>query len=186
MKHRDLTIETPRLVIRPFTNSDYGNWIREHMNRLPSQHKYDVGFQDMRECTEFWFRDMLEKQEEMMEKDEVYILGIFLKEGPTVGTIDFSTLMRYNFHWGRAGYTVHNTYWNRGYGKEAMRAALQLAFTKLGYHRIEAHINLDNTPSIKLAESIGMQYECTRKGFIYEFGKWTDNLVYYANAGEND
>ncbi|MFI8576108.1 GNAT family N-acetyltransferase [Rossellomorea aquimaris] len=186
MKHKDLTIESPRLVIRPFVNMDYQNWLRGHLNRLPSQHKYDVGYQDMSECTEFWFREMLLKHDEMIDRDQVYILGIFLKEGgANIGTIDFSTLMRYNFNWGRVGYMVHNRYWNRGYGKEAVKAALQLAFVKLNYHRIEAHINLDNAPSISLAEGVGMQYECTRKGFIYEFGKWTDNLVYYVNAGES-
>jgi [ribosomal protein S5]-alanine N-acetyltransferase len=27
-----------------------------------------------------------------------------------------------------------------------------------------------------------MRYECTRKGFIFENGVWTDNHVYYMNA----
>ncbi len=185
MKHRNLTVKTQRLIIRPFVKADYQNWLRENINRLPSQHKYDMGYQDMSECTEYWFQEMIDKHDQMIKNDQVYILGIFLKnEGTNIGTIDFSTLMRYNFHWGRVGYFLHNRYWNRGYGKEAVKASLHLAFSKINYHRIEAHINLDNHPSIKLAESVGMQYECTRKGFIYEHGKWTDNLVYYVNAGE--
>ncbi len=61
---------------------------------------------------------------------------------------------------------------------------MAIAFTKLKYHRIEAHINVDNTPSERLAQSVGMEFECVRKGFIFEFGKWTDNLVYYLN-GDN-
>jgi [ribosomal protein S5]-alanine N-acetyltransferase len=55
---------------------------------------------------------------------------------------------------------------------------LNMAFTKLNFHRIEAHINLDNTPSMKLAESVGMEFECVRKGFIFENGEWTDHLIY--------
>jgi RimJ/RimL family protein N-acetyltransferase len=51
----------------------------------------------------------------------------------------------------------------RWVGKEAVNAALNLAFEKINYHRIEAHINLNNIASIKLAESVGMVYECTRK-----------------------
>ena len=69
-----------------------------------------------------------------------------------------------------------------GYGKEAVSAALTLAFTQLKFHRIEAHINIDNAPSIKLAESVGMEFECIRKGFIYENDEWTDHLVYYKNS----
>lgn len=35
---------------------------------------------------------------------------------------------------------------------------------------------------LKLAESIGMKFECMRKGYIYECGEWTDHLVYYKNS----
>ncbi|WP_439649400.1 GNAT family N-acetyltransferase [Lentibacillus daqui] len=55
-----------------------------------------------------------------------------------------------------------------------------IGFKNLGYHRIEAHINVDNTPSIRLIERVGMVYECTRKGFIYEFGDWTIRLRKYS------
>ncbi|WP_071619563.1 GNAT family N-acetyltransferase [Rossellomorea aquimaris] len=183
MDNRSLSVETARLIVRPFMKSDYHNWLHENMNKLPSQHKYDIGLQDMSECTEFWFHNMIDQQNVMMNSDEVYIFGVFLKQtGAYIGSVDFSTLMRLNFHWGRVGYTLNNTHWRRGYGKEAVRGALKIAFEKLNYHRVEAHINLDNTPSIKLAEGIGMKYECTRKGFINENGKWTDNHVFYMNA----
>ncbi|ASS69338.1 GNAT family N-acetyltransferase [Paenibacillus sp. RU4T] len=77
---------------------------------------------------------------------------------------------------------VFRSGWRKGYGSEAVRAALELGFGPLGYHRIEAHINVDNIASIRLAKSVGMEFECMRKGFIHEFGEWTDNLVYYKNA----
>ncbi len=96
--------------------------------------------------------------------------------------IDFSTIARDEFQWGRIGYTIHNQYWRKDYGKEAVKEAFNIAFTHLDFHRIEAHINIDNTPSIRLAESVGMQFECIRKGFIYEFDEWTDNLIYYKNS----
>jgi [ribosomal protein S5]-alanine N-acetyltransferase len=64
-------------------------------------------------------------------------------------------------------------------------AALQVAFHDLGFHRIEAHINLDNSPSSQLAQSVGMVYEGVRKGFIYENEKWTDQLVYVVTAGND-
>ena len=83
---------------------------------------------------------------------------------------------------GLLGYTIHNQYWRNGYGKEAVKKAFNIAFQNLHFHRIEAHINVDNKPSIKLAESVGMDFECSRKGFIYEFEEWTDNLVYYTNS----
>ncbi|MEV5040052.1 GNAT family N-acetyltransferase [Peribacillus frigoritolerans] len=65
---------------------------------------------------------------------------------------------------------------------KAVKEALNIAFKDLKFHRIEAHINVDNTPSYNLAENVGMEFECIRKGFIFEFGEWTDNLVYYINS----
>ncbi|WP_349409766.1 GNAT family protein [Pseudalkalibacillus sp. SCS-8] len=179
----DLKVETERLTIRPYHQRDYSNWLHEHKRRQPAQHKYDQGSTDMSECTEIWFHQMVESQQELIAKDDCYIFGVFHKQtGVHIGTIDLSTLMRYDFQWGRIGYMIHNHQWRKGFGREAVQASLSLAFKKLDFHRIEAHINLDNEASIKLAESVGMQFECIRKGFIFEFGEWTDNLIYYITA----
>lgn len=41
---KKLIIETERLIIRPFKNSDYQEWSKGFNNRLPSQYKYDEGY----------------------------------------------------------------------------------------------------------------------------------------------
>jgi [ribosomal protein S5]-alanine N-acetyltransferase len=175
--------ETERLIVRPYIKEDYSNWLTQYNNRMPSQHKYDEGKIDMSICTREWFGELVDNHQQMASEDKVYIFGVFRKEDHAhLGAIDFSTIMRDDFQWARFGYTIHNQFWRQGYGKESVKGALRLAFEKLNYHRIEAHINLDNTPSIKLAENVGMQFECIRKGFIYEFEEWTDNLVYYINS----
>ncbi|WP_339212670.1 GNAT family protein [Solibacillus sp. FSL W8-0372] len=182
MKNLIHQTETERLVIRMLESKDYSAWLSAFENRHPSQHKYDEGRIDMSICTKEWFEDMIHNHQRKAIEDSVYVFGVFLKEDAThIGSIDFSTIMREDFQWARFGYTIHNQFWQQGYGKEAVKAAISLAFDKLNYHRIEAHINLDNTASIKLAESVGLQYECIRKGFIFEFGEWTDNLIYYIN-----
>ncbi|RIW37277.1 N-acetyltransferase [Bacillus salacetis] len=188
MRGNDLEVftyktEAKRLMVRPLKEEDYQGWYKGFNERMPSQHRHDPGKLDMSECTEEWFASLVHNHQKLAAGDDAYIFGVFHKEsGGHMGMIDFSTLARNDFQWGRIGYTIHNQYWGQGYGREAVEAAMQIALTELGYHRIEAHINLDNSASIKLAEGIGMEYECTRKGFIYEFGEWTDNLIYYKNA----
>lgn len=183
MKLFDHSIETKRLVIRPYQYEDFDNWILQNENTLPPQDKYDEGKMDMSFCTKAWFILMVEIHQQLAKDDKAYVFGIFRKDDNAhLGVIDFSTLIRDDFQWGRFGYTILNQFWNKGIGKEAVKEALKLAFEKLNYHRIEAHINLDNTYSIKLAKSVGMEFECVRKGFIYEFGEWTDNLVFYMNS----
>lgn len=176
-------LETERLIIRPLTNDDYENWLNGFESRGPSQNRHDQGKMDMSECTREWFHQLVDNHQALARSDRAYIFGVFNKTNEAhLGMIDFSTFAREEFQWGRIGYTIHNQYWRKGYGKESVSAALTLAFEHLNYHRIEAHINLDNTASIKLIESVGMEFECMRKGFIYENDEWTDHFVYVKNA----
>lgn len=178
----DYVSETERLVIRPLNKDDYENWLNEHENRYPSQNRHDEGKVDMSEYTMEWFHKLIGNHQELALSDVAYVFGVFRKEdGIHLGMVDFLTLARGEFQWGSIGYTIHNQYWRKGYGKEAVKEALDIAFQHLKFHRIEAHINLDNAPSTKLAESVGMEFECIRKGFIYENDEWTDHLVYYKN-----
>lgn len=175
--------ETERLIIRPLKEEDFQNWLSEFENRLPAQHKYDKGKIDMSDCSEEWFTNLVRKHQQLALNDTAHVFGVFLKNyGTHLGMIDFSTLARNDFQWGRIGYTIHNQYWRNGYAKEAVKEAIKIAFRDLKFHRIEAHINVDNTSSIKLAESVGMKFECIRNGFIFENGEWTDHLIYYINS----
>ncbi|MCP3029461.1 GNAT family N-acetyltransferase [Halobacillus sp. A5] len=175
--------ETERLILRPLQNEDYERWREGFRYRLPSQYKYDGGSIDLNEWRQEKFNDVVTRHQELAEQDEAYVFGVFRKsDGKHMGKVEFSTIRREEFQWGMLGYRIHNQFWGSGYGKEAVSCGLPISFNDLGFHRIEAHINVDNTPSIRLAESVGMTYECTRKAFIYEFEEWTDNLVYYMNA----
>ncbi|AIF42842.1 GNAT family acetyltransferase [Virgibacillus sp. SK37] len=184
MEISNIKSETERLIIRPLQNQDYERWMEGFRKRLPSQHKYDGNKMDMRGWTPRKFsEDVVAKLQRLADRDEAYVFGVFRKtDQKHIGKVELSTIMRDEFQWGLLGYTIHNQYWRNGYGKEAVKEALSLAFKDLHFHRIEAHINIDNKPSIKLAECAGMKFECVRKGFIYEFEEWTDNLVYFMNA----
>ena len=179
--------ETDRLVIRPLENQDYEYWIEGIHDRYPSQNTYDADKMDLNGWNQEKFNeDVVAKFETFWEKDEVYVFGVFRKSDQKhIGKVEICTLMRDEFQWGLLGYTIHNQFWRKGYGKEAVKETLNMAFETLGFHRIEAHINIDNRPSIQLAESVGMDYECTRKAFIYEGHEWTDNLVYYMNQSKS-
>ncbi|CAM3957056.1 GNAT family N-acetyltransferase [Mesobacillus zeae] len=178
----NLMKETERLFLRPLQAADYENWLLSFNNRFPSLYRHDRGKMDMSDCTEEWFCQLVDKHKCLAENDEAYIFGAFLKEGGThVGMIDFSTLARMDFQWARIGYTIHNQFWKKGYGKEAVVGLIEAGFEELNYHRIEAHINLDNEPSKRLALCVGMEFECIRKGFIFENEEWTDHEVYTVN-----
>jgi RimJ/RimL family protein N-acetyltransferase len=114
----------------------------------------------------------------------MYNLGIFRKEdGVNVGKVELIKLLRMDYQWAMMGYSVHNQFWKKGYGTESILAATEAFFSILDFHRIELHINIDNNPSIQLAENTGFIFECVRKEFSHENDKWTDFLIYYKNRG---
>ncbi|RPF53312.1 GNAT family N-acetyltransferase [Aquisalibacillus elongatus] len=184
MKSGDMmNIETDRLILRPYHYEDYDRWYEGFSERYPSQYKYDVGKpKDLSRNTEDWFKQWINGFNEQAERDEMYVLGIFRKEdGANVGKVELVTILRMDYDWAMMGYSIHNQYWKRGYGTESVRAFTSACFKELDFHRIELHINPDNTPSVKLAQRSGFHLECKRESFKKELGKWQDMLIFYQN-----
>lgn len=176
-----LTIETERLILRPQQPNDYESWYAGFSGQLPKQHQYDDEWINLEECDRRWFADLCERHQQRALNDQVYVFGIFSRQtNQHLGNIDISTIRREENQWANLGYAIHNQYWLQGFGKEAVRAALIAGFETLDYHRIEAAINLDNQASIALAQSVGMQKECIRRGFFYENEQWVDHFIYVA------
>jgi ribosomal-protein-alanine N-acetyltransferase len=57
------------------------------------------------------------------------------------------------------GYRLARSVWGRGYATEAASTVRDFAFSTLGMKRLIAIIDPSNTPSIHVAEKIGMRYE---------------------------
>jgi [ribosomal protein S5]-alanine N-acetyltransferase len=176
-----LKIETERLILRPQEPGDYESWCAGFTGRLPQQYKYDEGQISLDDYDANLFSDLCKRHQEQALEDYAYIFGVFSKEtNQHLGNVDISTIQREEKQWANLGYSIHNHYWRQGFGKEAVRAALIAGFENLGYHRIEAAINLDNHLSIALAQSVGLKKECVRRGFYYENEQWVDHVIYVA------
>lgn len=182
-----LTIETEHLILRPLEPEDYQAWYAGFSGRLPQQYEYDEGQISLDIYDLDWFSSLCQRHQEQALSDYAYIWGVFSKGMKQhLGHVDLSTIQREEKQWANLGYGIHNQYWKQGFGKEAVRAALIAGFEKLGYHRIEAAINLDNHPSIALAQSVGLQKECVRRGFYYENQQWVDHVIYVALPSDFD
>ena len=176
-----LTIETERLILRTQKSSDYDAWRAGFAGRLPQQYPYDEGPVDLAGCDADWFVGLCERHQAQAIRDDAYIFGVFSRlTHQHLGHVDLSTIQREEKQWANLGYSIHNQHWRQGFGKEAVSVALKVGFETLGYHRIEAAINLDNYPSIALAEAVGLQREGIRRGFYYEHDQWVDHLIYVA------
>ena len=180
-----LTIDTERLILRPQQPSNYETWYAGFSGRLPKQHQYDDGLVSLAHCDRQWFADLCQRHQQQALTDQVFVFGIFSRQtAQYLGNIDLSTIRRREHQWAILGYEIHNQHWRQGFGREAVRAILIAGFETLGYHRIEAAINLDNLASIAFAQSVGMQKECIRRGFLYENEQWVDHFIYVVLASD--
>lgn len=83
------------------------------------------------------------------------------------------------------GWNLHPDHRGRGYATEAVRAAIDLCFGRLGVHRIEAGAMADNAPSIAVMERLGLRREmyCVKE-CLHRTRGWVDGVGYALLAEE--
>jgi hypothetical protein len=81
-------------------------------------------------------------------------------------------------------YTLHPTYWGRGYTTEAALAIVDFGFRELRLHRIWADCDPANIASCRVIEKIGMRREAHLRENAKIKGKWVDSLIYAILARE--
>lgn len=105
---------------------------------------------------------------------------VFQKEEPSriIGTVCLHDILRMPHSCCEIGYKFDHAYQHHGYAREAVIKALDIAFLELGLHRVFARVMPENTPSIRLLESLhfipeGIEHDCTQIQ-----GVWADHLRY--------
>jgi [ribosomal protein S5]-alanine N-acetyltransferase len=79
---------------------------------------------------------------------------------------------------GEIGYALHPDYWNKGYMKETADTLIEFGFRELHLHSIEANVNPENLPSMRLLEKIGFRKEAYfRENFLFR-NEFKDSVIY--------
>jgi [ribosomal protein S5]-alanine N-acetyltransferase len=162
------TIETQRLILRPFTLEDAEPSFV--MNTDPEVMRYLGGVtvnsvDDVREMLQKHTLTDYEKHGfgrfAMIHKETQEFMGfVGLKYIEELDEVDH-------------GYRLIPKFWRQGYGYEASLPCLDFAFEDLGLNRIVALANHNNIASISLMKKLGFRYEKD----IHIYG---DDAVYYA------
>lgn len=71
----------------------------------------------------------------------------------------------------------NKAYWGQGYGREALTQILLFGFNEKGLNRIEAHINADNSASLRMHEKCGYVREGLLRKAIFKNGVFKDVIV---------
>jgi RimJ/RimL family protein N-acetyltransferase len=163
------TIETARLILRPFVLSDAtevqrlagAREIAATTATIP--HPYEDG------AAETW----IGTHREDFEKGKGLTLAVTLKpSGALVGAIGLR-ISREHQH-AEIGYWIGLPYWNRGYCTEAAQAVLQYGFEALALQRIFAHHLTRNPASGRVMRKLGMTHEGRLRKHVKKWDAFED------------
>ena len=76
------------------------------------------------------------------------------------------------------GYWIHKDYINQGLVTESTAALVKVAFEILRVHRIEIHMDSENTASAAIPRKLGFTYEGTLRGKLRFLDTWRDTMIW--------
>jgi RimJ/RimL family protein N-acetyltransferase len=174
------TLDTPRLVLRPFTPADAadvqrlaGAWeVAETTLLIP--HPYPDG------AAEQW----IATHQPAWASGTALMCAITLRDtGALIGSISL-TIDRDDAS-AEMGYWIGVSFWNLGYATEAARALLEFGFSALALTRIHAHHLARNPASGRVLEKAGMACDGLQPDAIRKFGRLED-VVFYSVTREGE
>ncbi len=147
-------LETPRLVIRRFTEDDVDNLFR--LNSDPAVMRYLTGG---RPTPREEIRDQIIPFH-LAVYDRLDRLGTWAAESTASGEF----LGWFHFRPGPdgdvtnidLGYRLRRSAWNKGYATEGSRALIRMGFAELGVDRVFGHTMAVNTASRRVLEKCGL------------------------------
>jgi [ribosomal protein S5]-alanine N-acetyltransferase len=170
---RQPTLETARLLLRPFRLADADRVQELAGDRaiadtmLKISHPYEDG------TAERW----ISNHRDWFEHHQQAVFAVTVKsDGLLIGALG----LRFELDDQRAelGYWIGKPYWNQGYCTEAARAALQFGFEQFGLNRIFANHFLRNPASGRVMQKLGMVYEGRLRQHVKKWDAFEDLEVY--------
>ena len=174
------TLETQRLILRPFELSDAlrvqllagDRAVAAATKNIP--HPYEDG------VAEKW----IGLHAERFARSEEVVLAITVKQsGELVGAIGL--ILKLDQEHAELGYWIGTPYWGRGYCTEAARAVLSYAFTELHLNRVHAHHFSNNLASGRVMQKIGMRHEGCLRQHVKKWGEFVDEEAYGILSSEH-
>lgn len=167
------TLESERLVLRPFRASDAAD-VERHVSdkriaemTLNIPHPYPTGAADV------WIASHRPKWEAgtlasfaVVERDTNELAG-------AVGLV-----IEERHASAELGYWVAVAKWSKGYATEASRTLIAFGFDGLGLHRIQARHRPGNPASGRVMQKAGMQFEGVLRDCLRRDGVFQDSVLY--------
>ena len=122
---------------------------------------------------ERWFENLLER----LERQESIVLAIETSRGVHIGNVGLHAIDWKNRN-AELGIVIgEKAYWGQGYGTDAIRTLLGLAFGEMNLHRVFLRVDADNGRGIRCYEKVGFRREGTFREVVFKEGAYHDQYV---------
>ena len=175
-----LTVDTERLRLRPFVESDRAEYVRVLRASEESWRAWTPAREAWVTEGDLFARE-LRRAAAGARAGTHLRLGGFAADGALVGTFALNEVVWGVFQSAYASWHVSGDRVGRGYGTEGVRGLLDLAFRDapggVGLHRIQANIMPANAPSLRIAEKVGFRREGFAERYLKIAGRWEDHVM---------
>lgn len=167
---------TERLILREVRPED-APFIRQYSLELPYT-QYDPNG-TMAEWEFETINKWMVDEQNVIPRTYYYVTVVTQDDPDTpLGSIHL-TIQNHSHRQGEIGYMFGMAYHNKGYATEASLALLKFGFGTLKLKRIAAaDIVMENVPSTRVAEKIGMRREAHYRETQFFAGRWWDTVTY--------
>lgn len=122
---------------------------------------------------ERWFENLLER----LERREDVVLAIETAEGVHIGNVGLHRIDWKNRN-AELGIAIgERSYWNQGYGTDAIRTLLGLAFREMNLYRVFLRVDADNARGIRCYEKAGFRREGVLREAVFKEGAYHDQYI---------
>ena len=163
------TIETPRLVLRPFVPADAPEVQRLAGDREVASTTLNIPHPYADGMAEAW----IASHEPAFARGERLTLAVTGRDGgQLLGGISLRLVARDEN--AELGYWIGRPYWGRGICTEAAAALVAYGFETLGLHRIHASFLARNPASGRVMQKVGMTREGRLREHVKKWGVFED------------
>jgi len=122
---------------------------------------------------ERWFEDLQGR----LERQEMLVLAIETAEGVHIGNLGLHAIDWKNRNAELGILIGEKAYWNQGYGTDAIRTLLGLAFREMNLHRVFLRVDADNARGLRCYEKVGFRRDGTLRDAVFKEGRYLDQHV---------
>lgn len=153
------SIETERLVLRPYRPGDGGAYFVLCMNNKEHLPPFEAGNSALSVETEEDAENLVAELAAAWAARDGFPMGVWLKNGGSLVAQVYVGVVSRKLPEFAVGYFVDRDHEGKGYVSEAVRGVLGVAFERLGARRVRICCSEANVRSMRVAERCGFRRE---------------------------